>query len=134
MRNLEQDLSTPVLSTYTLRYTPVDADCIVLIDGDIIDGDTVTRLESLGKDVYVIAPAAALPGGSYEKLRAMLSDVELFPPLGGDDEYPRTFACHHMAETCRNCEGLVVRWKAKRRDTEAQRVERLVSAPMDHQQ
>ena len=28
-------------------------------------------------------------------------------------EYPRkTFACHHMAETCPNCEGLVTAWKA----------------------
>lgn len=134
VRHLEHDLSTPVLSTHTLRYTPVEADCIVLIDGDIIDGDAVTRLESLGKDVYVIAPAAALAGGLYETLRAMLSDVELFPPLGADDDYPRTFACHHMAETCRNCEGLVVRWKAKRRDTEAQRFERLVSAPADNKQ
>lgn len=134
VRNLEKALLTPVRSAYALRYTPVEAGCIVLIDGDIIDGDSVTRLESLGLDVYVIAPEAALSGGTYETLHAMLRDVELFPPLGADDDYPRTFACHHMAETCRNCEGLVVRWKAKRRDTEAQRVKGLISAPADNQQ
>ena len=129
VRNLEYALSTRTLSTHSLRYTPVEAECIVLIDGDIIDRETVTRLEALDKDVYVIAPQAALPGGSYETLRAMLSHVELFPALGADDDYPRTFGCHHMAETCRNCEGLVVRWKATRRDNEARRVENLV--PVD---
>lgn len=27
------------------------------------------------------------------------------------DEQPKTFACHHAAETCPACEGLVRRWK-----------------------
>lgn len=28
------------------------------------------------------------------------------------EEQPKTYACHHTAETCTNCEGLVSGWKA----------------------
>lgn len=31
------------------------------------------------------------------------------------DEPPRTFGCNHVAESCSLCEGMVERWKAKRR-------------------
>lgn len=30
------------------------------------------------------------------------------------DEQPKTFGCHHMAETCSLCDGLVSGWKAVR--------------------
>jgi hypothetical protein len=69
--------------------------------------------------VYVIAPLEALPGLPPATLRELRAHSELYPYMGADDEYPRTFACHHNAETCMSCESMVVRWKAERRDREA---------------
>ncbi|WP_060059982.1 hypothetical protein [Burkholderia ubonensis] len=118
-RHLQSALGVPAMSTHTLRYTPIEADCVVLVDGDLIDGKAMTTLEALGKDLVFIAPQEALPGVPDGTLRALRSQAELFPYLGGDEEYPRTFGCHHIAETCFNCEWLVAQWKADRRDSEA---------------
>lgn len=118
-RTLQYTLAVQAISTYTLAYTSVQADCIVLVDGDIIDQRTVARLEALDKDVYVIVPQEALPGTPADTLRELRAQAELYPFLGADDEYPRTFACNHNAETCMNCEQMVVWWKAERRDKEA---------------
>ncbi|MBK3780189.1 hypothetical protein G3A43_07955 [Paraburkholderia aspalathi] len=118
-RTLQYALAAQAISTHTLAYTSVEADCIVLVDGDIIDQRTVARLEALDKDVYVIVPQEALPRGATATLRELREQAELYPFLGADDEYPRTFACNHNAETCMNCEQMVVRWKAERRDKDA---------------
>lgn len=114
---LQEALGVQALSTYTLAFTPVAADCIVLVDGDIIDRRTVSKLEALDKDVYFVAPLDALPPPVGFTLRDIVANAELFPHWGADDAYPRTFACHHVAETCMACEGSVVRWKAERRDS-----------------
>ncbi|WP_060064985.1 hypothetical protein [Burkholderia ubonensis] len=122
-RSLQAAFGVPAMSTHTLRYTPVEADCVVLVDGDIIDGKAEATLEALGTDMVVIAPQEALPGVPGSTLRTLRSQAELFPYLGGDEEYPRTFGCHHVAETCFNCEWLVAQWKADRRDSEARKAE-----------
>lgn len=119
VRALKQALAVQVISTHTLRYTRVDADCIVLVDGDIVDKKAVAVLEALDKDVYVVAPQEALSGTSAGTLRDLLKGAELFPFLGADESYPRTFGCHHFAETCFNCELMVMQWKADRRDRAA---------------
>ncbi|MEX3983800.1 hypothetical protein AB4Y45_32980 [Paraburkholderia sp. EG287A] len=113
---LQEALGVEALDAYTVAFIPVAADCIVLVDGDIIDRRTVSRLEELGKDVYFTAPQDALPPPVGFTLRDIVANAELFPHWGADDAYPRTFACHHVAETCMACEGSVVRWKAERRD------------------
>ncbi|KVP17148.1 hypothetical protein [Burkholderia ubonensis] len=122
-RELQSALGVRALSTHTLRYTAVEADCVVLVDGDIIDSKAVSTLETLGKDLVFIAPQEALPGVPDGTLRALRSQAKLFPYLGGDEEYPRTFGCRHIAETCFNCEWLVAQWKAERRDSEARKAE-----------
>lgn len=124
--DLQYVLVTQTMSAYTLSFTPVDADCLVLVDGDLVGPRTVRRLEELGKPVYLIAPQAALPGVQQEmSIDEVLRLGKMYPPLSYDDEYPRTFACHHKAETCFSCAWLVAQWKADRRTSEAQRVENL---------
>lgn len=119
VRALKQALAVQVISTHTLRYTRVDADCIVLVDGDILDRKAVEALEALGKDLYIVAPQEALPGEPASSLRELWKGAELFPTLGAEESYPRTFGCHHFAETCFNCELMVMQWKADRRDRAA---------------
>ncbi len=119
VRALKQELAVQAISTHTLRYTRVDADCVVLVDGDIVDRKAAEVLEALGKDVYVVAPQEALPGSPVGSLRDLLKESELFPALGAEESYPRTFGCHHFAETCFNCELMVMQWKADRRDRAA---------------
>lgn len=119
-RRLSTELGVPAVSTHTLGYTSVDADCIVLLDGDIIEKKTADRLTQLGKDTYVLVPQGALPDANAGlPLKELLKNTELVPFLRGDEEYPRTFACHHNAETCISCEWLVMQWKADRRDKAA---------------
>jgi hypothetical protein len=118
VRALQEQVDVNVFSTHTLRYTPVEADCVVLVDADIVDKQTVSRLEALGKDVYVLVPQGAFPGLPGKTLSDIRTGGELFPYWSADDtDYPRTFACHHVAETCMNCEYLVTRWKSDRRDS-----------------
>lgn len=48
-----------------------------------------------------------------ELLAALKGMVDRFSNRSTDQEdQPKTFGCHHMAETCSMCEGLVTGWKA----------------------
>lgn len=46
---------------------------------------------------------------SFAQQKELVSNLR----AGQPDEPPRTFGCHHVAETCPLCEGLVNRWKAE---------------------
>ena len=46
-----------------------------------------------------------------------------------DSEQPRTFSCHHAAETCFACEGLVRRWKEQKQIHTA--IAKLENEPVD---
>jgi hypothetical protein len=117
-RALQELLGVNAVSTHTLAYTPVDAECVVLVDGDIISRRAVLVLEALGKDVYVLVPREAFPGLPGTTLSDIRKTGVLVPQLSaGEEPRPRTFACHHNAETCMACEGLVVQWKSDRRDS-----------------
>jgi hypothetical protein len=115
-RHLSETLGVPVMSMHDLRFTPVDADCLVVIDGDIIGRLAAEQLTKLGKESYFVVPSDALPSvPEVNVLADLLQSVESTE----FDEPPRTFGCHHIAETCPNCEGLVITWKADRRDKAA---------------
>lgn len=114
---IEAALAVPVLSTYEFNYANVSADIILVIDGDIIDSRAVKRLKQLGKEVYLMAPTGALPEiGLGSGLADVLNNAVLVPALAGDEEQPKTFACHHFAPTCSNCDSLVSIWKTRRRE------------------
>jgi hypothetical protein len=112
-RALSETMGLPVMSMHDLRFMPVEADALVVIDGDIIGFETAETLMKRGKDCYFVVPADALPGAEYfDGVRDLMKQVQ----ITDFDERPRTGGCHHRAETCRACEDLVINWKAKRRD------------------
>lgn len=115
-RRLEQELKLPVMSGHDFEFTPVEANCILFIDGDIMTERTAEKLQKSDKHIVVLMPSQALPpiAPDFDILRS--ERQKLYPRQTLDDEYPRTFACHHYAETCSSCESMVVMWKAKRRD------------------
>ncbi|WP_434716196.1 hypothetical protein [Paraburkholderia sp. A3RO-2L] len=115
-RKLTESMGMPVMSMHDLGFTPVAADCIVVIDGDIIGHQAAKRLEKNDKDSYFIVPADALPSVPEVNVVADLLKTVQSTEF---DEPPRTFGCHHTAETCLLCEGLVITWKADRRDKAA---------------
>ena len=51
---------------------------------------------------------------AHDDLVAALKGMLDRYPNNFGDEQPKTGACHHYAETCRSCEGLVTAWKADR--------------------
>lgn len=119
-RALEAALDLPVLSSHDFSFSVVNADCIAVLDGDIMDARTVKRIEFLRKETYLLAPNDALPTvADSGTLKDLLEGRELVPRLSDDDEQPKTYACHHNAETCGSCEWLVMDWKADRRDRAA---------------
>jgi hypothetical protein len=119
-RKLTRSMGMPVMSMHDLGFTPVGADCIVVIDGDIIGHQTAKRLEKHAKDSYFVVPADALP--SVPEVNAV-ADLLKRVQSTEFDEPPRTFGCHHTAETCILCENLVIFWKGDRRDKAAGLVE-----------
>lgn len=95
------------------------------------DGDTNDLLKS-GSDPLAIHLANALEktmqyplhGKAADELRRLSAErddllealqvmVNRFSNYSTDQEdQPKTFGCHHMAETCDMCKGLVSGWKA----------------------
>ena len=118
-RALEAALDTPVLSSHDFSFSVVNADCIAVLDGDIMDSRTVKRIEFLRKPAYLLVPNDALPAADRGTLKELLEGRELVPRLRDEDKQPKTFGCHHFAETCSACEWLVMDWKADRRDRAA---------------
>lgn len=119
-RKLEQALGMPVLSGYTFAFTPVETGSILVVDGDLLTEKDLKRMESLGKDLYLLVPPGVLPPvGPGNILRDILKSTgEFFPVMTFDDgELPRTYGCHHMADSCSLCEFSVLEWKAARRDS-----------------
>jgi hypothetical protein len=116
-RALEAQLDVPVLNVYDFNWAHVSADCICIVDGDVIDHRAIERLKYFGKPVYILAPAGALPDvGPGNVLEDLLEKANLVPALTDDEDQPRTFACHHNAPTCGNCDSLVSNWKITRRE------------------
>jgi len=119
-RALEAALDTPVLSSHDFSFSVVDADCIAVLDGDIMDARTAKRIEFLRKPAYLLVPNDAFSAvADHGTLKELLEGRELVPRLRDDEDQPRTFACHHNTETCGSCEWLVMDWKADRRDRAA---------------
>jgi hypothetical protein len=115
-RALSETMGLPVMSMHDLRFMPVEAEVLVVIDGDIIGFETAETLMKRGKDCYFVVPADALPGvADFDGVKDLMKQVQ----ITDFDERPRTGGCHHLAETCRACEDLVITWKAKRRDAAA---------------
>jgi hypothetical protein len=113
---IEASLDVPVLSVYHFSYAHVTADCIAVIDGDIIESRTVDRLKHLRKEVVLIVPTGALPElPTGTRIEDLLRGATLVPKIGDEEEQPKTFGCHHFAPTCGNCASLVMQWQADRR-------------------
>ena len=122
-RLMGSQLGESVMSSYDLQFTNVEADCFLVVDADIVAPKTVRRIESFGKRVYAVVPKEALSSVRDNKTTLNFKDkhdrVEIIPRLMDDDNMPRTAACHHFADTCMSCEGLVLNWMADRRDRAA---------------
>lgn len=117
-RKLSETLGLEVLSSYDFSYTPVTADCIVVVDGDLLSTKDKRRLAELAKDLIIVVPPGVLvePPPSAAVHDVLRVTGQCFPEMTGDDELPRTFGCHHVADSCSLCESLVLHWKADRRD------------------
>jgi hypothetical protein len=80
----------------------------------------LSALERTGKHYWADMESGIRTNNEFdmEKARLVLEagdQVRAAAQHDLSDEPPRTFGCHHFAETCGLCEGLVERWKAKRR-------------------
>jgi hypothetical protein len=115
-RKLSETMGIPVMSLHSVNFTPVEADCLVIIDGDIIGYQAARKLTRLDKESYFVVPADALP--SVPEVNVLTDLLKSIRPVEVG-ERPATFGCHHNAETCIACEDLVINWKADIREKEA---------------
>lgn len=69
--------------------------------------------EAFEREQDALATMNALAAERAELLQALIAMEERFGGSFRDrDEQPKTFGCHHTAESCGLCEGLVSGWKA----------------------
>ena len=68
---------------------------------------------SASKSTPACEANARLIASAPDLLAALQGMVDRFSNNSTDQEdQPKTYGCHHMAETCTQCEGLVTGWKA----------------------
>lgn len=116
-KKLAEALGVPVIGGYNLDFEQIDSSSIIVVDADLLSAQHLKRLEAMGKDIYGLVPPNVLPPiGAGSVLRDIIKPTGVkFPELTYSEELPRTFGCHHMADSCSLCEFSVREFKANRR-------------------
>lgn len=79
---------------------------------DCMDIGSIEELANIGGAPALVVHCADLRDELAAALQAMVA--RFGNHYSDQDEQPKTFGCHHNAETCSLCDGLVSGWKAVR--------------------